>query len=139
MKKRPTFPYAYTIRDDAPKGPDRSGDKFDEEALRYNRAQLMRSDMPDRRSMRYVGTADEPDLSAGKVGGGRSAGRGGPTVEELLDAEEEGITTERKIKRGDYGKPGMAPSDPMPKKFAKGGSVRGGGCEQRGKTRGRMV
>ena len=26
-----------------------------------------------------------------------------------------------------------------PSKYAKGGSVRGGGCEQRGKTKGRMV
>ena len=49
------------------------------------------------------------------VGGGRSAGRGGATAEELRDYEEEGITTERKIKRGDYGKPGMAPMEPMPK------------------------
>ena len=38
-----------------------------------------------------------------------------------------------------------APRDLMPedfkkpKKFAKGGSVRGGGCEQRGKTKGRMM
>ena len=53
------------------------------------------------------------------VGGGRSAGRGGATAEELRDYEEEGITTERKIKRGDYGKPGMAPMEPMPKPMKK--------------------
>lgn len=82
------------------------------------------------------------------VGGGRSAGRGGPTAEEMQDAEEEGITTARKIKRGYYGKPGMAPMEPMPKPvkkaaggmtkgYAKGGKI--DGCAQRGKTRGRMV
>lgn len=80
------------------------------------------------------------------VGGGRSAGRGGPTAEEMRDAEDEGITTERKIRRGDYGKPGMAPMEPMPKpvKKAKGGMcyAKGGkidGCARKGKTRGRMV
>ena len=84
------------------------------------------------------------------VGGGRSAGRGGPTAEEMRDAEEEGITTERKIKRGDYGKRGAAPMEPMPKPvkkaaggitkgYAKGGSVRGDGICQRGHTKGRMV
>lgn len=89
------------------------------------------------------------------VGGGRSAGRGGATVEELQDYEEEGITTERKIKRGDYGKPGTVPMDLMPpakktapakkamggmtKAYAKGGVTRADGCAQRGKTKGRMV
>jgi hypothetical protein len=81
------------------------------------------------------------------------AGRGlmaGPTAEELRDYEEEGITTERKIKRGDYGKPGMAPMEPMPKPvkkaaggmtkaYAKGGSVRGGGCESRGLRKCKVV
>ena len=79
------------------------------------------------------------------------AGRGliaGPTLEDLLDYEEEGLTTERKIKRGDYGKPGMAPMEPMQKpktvKKASGGSVgsaskRADGCAQRGKTRGKFV
>jgi hypothetical protein len=67
----------------------------------------------------------------------------------MLDAEEEGITTARKMKRGDYGPTNVAPTEPMPKPtkkamggrvgYAKGGSVRGGGCEQRGKTKGRMV
>ena len=88
----------------------------------------------------YVGS------DASVAGGGRSAGRGGLTAEEMRDVEEAGITTARKIKRGDYGKPGMAPMEPMPKAkggkvqaYAKGGSVRGGGCEARGKTKGRMV
>jgi hypothetical protein len=79
------------------------------------------------------------------------SGRGlipGPTLEQLLDYEEEGLTTERKIKRGDYGKPGMAPMEPMPKpktvKKASGGSVssassRADGCAQRGKTKGRIL
>ena len=77
------------------------------------------------------------------VGGGRSAGRGGATAEELRDYEEEGLTTERKIKRGDYGKPGMAPMEPMPKPtkkakggmtkaYAKGGKVRGAGIARQG-------
>lgn len=86
--------------------------------------------------------------TSSNVGGGRSAGRGGATVEELRDYEEEGITTERKIRRGDYGKPGMAPMEPMPKpmKKAKGGMVKkyrnGGyvraadGCAKSGLTRG---
>ncbi len=83
------------------------------------------------------------------VGGGRSAGRGGATAEELRDNEEAGITTERKIRRGDYGRPGAAPGDLMPpvkkaaggkvKAYAKGGSVRGDGCATKGKTKGRMV
>ena len=84
------------------------------------------------------------------VGGGRSAGRGGATAEELRDYEEEGITTERKIKRGDYGKPGMAPMEPMPKPmkkakggmtkgYAKGGVTRADGCISKGHTKGRMV
>ena len=89
------------------------------------------------------------------VGGGRSAGRGGPTVEELRDYEEEGITTERKIKRGDYGKPGMAPMEPAPKPPSKppakkamggkvkayrnGGVTRADGCVSKGRTKGRMV
>lgn len=30
-------------------------------------------------------------------------------------------------------------SIPAPEKKARGGSIRGGGCEQRGKTRGRMI
>jgi hypothetical protein len=84
------------------------------------------------------------------VGGGRSAGRGGATAEELRVFEEEGLTTERKIKRGDYGKPGMAPMEPMPKpvkkamggmtkKYAKGGVTRADGCVSKGHTRGKMV
>ena len=81
------------------------------------------------------------------VGGGRSAGRGGPTVQELEDYEEDGLTTERKIKRGDYGPPGTAPMEPMPKpaqkasvkKLAKGGVTRGDGCCSKGHTKGRMV
>ena len=83
------------------------------------------------------------------VGGGRSAGRGGATAEELRDYEEEGITTERKIKRGDYGGPGKAPMDAMPpvkkakggmtKKYAKGGVTRADGCCTKGHTKGRMV
>lgn len=54
------------------------------------------------------------------------------------DAE---IFTAEKLK----GKKKEAPRDLMPedfkkaKKFAKGGSVRGGGCEVKGKTKGRMV
>lgn len=83
--------------------------------------------------------AKKPMMSVSKDAG---AGRGlmaGPTAEELRDYEEEGITTERKIKRGDYGKPGMAPMEPMPKprRYAKGGSI--DGCAQRGKTRGKVV
>ena len=87
--------------------------------------------------------------TAPNVGGGRSAGRGGATVEELQDYEEEGITTERKIKRGDYGKPGTAPMDLMPpvkkakggmtKKYKNGGVTRADGCITKGPTRGRMV
>jgi hypothetical protein len=83
------------------------------------------------------------------VGGGRSAGRGGATAEELRDYEEEGITTERKIKRGDYGGPGKAPTDLMPptkkakggitKGYAKGGVTRADGCAVKGHTKGRMV
>lgn len=85
------------------------------------------------------------------VGGGRSAGRGGPTAEEMADYHEEGLTTERKIKRGDYGKPGMAPMEPMPKPpvkkamggkvkgYAKGGVTRADGCVSKGRTKGRMV
>jgi hypothetical protein len=91
-----------------------------------------------------------PFAKGGDVGGGRSAGRGGPTVEELQDYEEEGIFTERKQKRGDYGKTKEAPTDLMPKKphafkkLAKGGSVssassRADGCAMRGKTKGKMV
>ena len=76
------------------------------------------------------------------AGAGRGM-QGGPTAQELLDYDEEGLTTERKIKRGDYGRPGMAPMEPMPKpkKMAKGGSAsaRADGCAQRGKTRGKMV
>ena len=34
---------------------------------------------------------------------------------------------------------GFTTRDRMGEKFAKGGSIRGGGCEQRGKTKGRMV
>lgn len=86
------------------------------------------------------------------VGGGRSAGRGGPTAEEMADYYEEGLTTERKIKRGDYGKPGMAPMEPMPKPpmkkamggmtkaYRKGGYVTAAdGCCSKGHTQGRMV
>ena len=83
------------------------------------------------------------------VGGGRSAGRGGPTAEEMRDVEEEGITTERKIKRGDYGPSGAAPMEPMPpvrkahggmaKGYAKGGVTRADGCARKGHTKGRMV
>ena len=89
-------------------------------------------------------------------GVGRCGGRCGATVEELQDYEEEGITTERKIKRGDYGKPGMAPMDLMPPtkktapvKKAKGGMTKayrnGGyvtaadGCAKTGRTKGRFV
>jgi len=34
---------------------------------------------------------------------------------------------------------GFTTRDRMGEKFAKGGSIRGGGCESRGKTKGRMV
>ena len=86
-------------------------------------------------------------MATKEVGGGRSAGIGGATAEELADYEEEGITTERKIRRGDYGGPGIAPSDPMPKpvpkpptkKMAKGGVTRGDGCCMKGHTRGKTV
>jgi hypothetical protein len=68
------------------------------------------------------------------VGGGRSAGRGGPTAEEMRDAEEEGITTERKMKRGDYGPSQTAPTEPMPKPVRKAAGGKIDGCAQRGRT-----
>ena len=66
-----------------------------------------------------------------KAGAGRSAGRGGPTAEELADYERKkdaGVYTSEK------GKP------PSPREMAKGGKVssaskRADGCAQRGKTR----
>jgi hypothetical protein len=81
-----------------------------------------------------------------EAGAGRGK-QGGPTAEQLLDYEEEGVWSPRKAARGDYGPKGktVAPSDvmPKPKKYAKGGSVsaskRADGCAQRGKTKGRYL
>lgn len=60
------------------------------------------------------------------VGGGRSAGRGGATAEELRDYEEKGSTTERKIKPTKKAKGGMTNA------YAKGGKVRGAGIARQG-------
>ena len=69
--------------------------------------------------------------ASNKAGAGRSAGRGGPTAEELADYERKkdaGVYTSEK------GKP------PSPREMAKGGKVssasrRADGIAQRGKTR----
>jgi len=90
------------------------------------------------------------DAKPYEAGAGR--GRlGGPTAKELQDYDERGLTTERKIRRGDYGPPGTAPTDPMPPakkavaptkpvvKKATGGSVtRADGCVTKGYTKGTM-
>ena len=60
------------------------------------------------------------------VGGGRSAGRGGATAEELRDYEEKGSATERKIKPTKKAKGGMT------KAYAEGGKVRGAGIARQG-------
>lgn len=76
--------YGYTVRDDAdPRAKDQSGEKFDEKALRRNEAQLVVSDKPDRRSMRFLGTGDSPNLRTTNVGGGRAEGVGGATAREM--------------------------------------------------------
>ena len=50
------------------------------------------------------------------------------------------IFTSEKLKGKKEAPRDLMPEDfKKPKKFAKGGSVRGGGCEQRGKTKGRML
>ncbi len=90
------------------------------------------------------------DAKPYEAGAGR--GRpGGPTAEELREYDERGLTTERKIRRGDYGPPGTAPTDPMPpakkavaptkpvvKKAAGGSVTRADGCVTKGHTRGTM-
>lgn len=115
MAKAKEAAYAYTIRDDVDRTlPDQSGDSFDEKAVYTNRAGMVISPYPDRKSMRYVGTdyLKEPDLDVTKAGAGRGK-QGGPTAKELKD-------------------------------YAKGGKVssassRADGIAQRGKTRGVMV
>lgn len=61
---------------------------------------------------------------------------------EKKKAEDKGIFTQEDLQKyGGWMK--EPPTDPMPPmkpvKKARGGVIRGGGCEQRGKTRGRMV
>lgn len=79
-----------------------------------------------------------------EAGAGRGR-MGGPTAKELADyeaAQNKGIFTADKLKRGQE-----APRDLMPedfkkmrtKKYAKGGAVtRGDGCVSKGHTKGKM-
>ena len=121
MAKDKEAAYAYTIRDDADRTlPDQSGDKFDAKAVYTNRASLITSPYPDRKSMRYVGTDQEPDLDVTKAGAGRGK-QGGPTAKELKGYEKSRTT--------DYAKGGKVSS----------ASSRADGIAQRGKTRGVMV
>ena len=132
--KKPS--YGYTIADDVYQSlPDQSGDKFDVEKLMSGKAQLVESDKPDRKAMRYM------EASYGqfpKPGAGRGK-QGGPTAKELQRYEakqNEGIFTEgKKVPQDIDG--GSAPR----KKMASGGmtaSRRADGIAQRGKTRGKM-
>ena len=123
MAKAKEAAYAYTIRDDVDRTlPDQSGDSFDEKAVYTNRAGMVISPYPDRKSMRYVGTdyLKEPDLDVTKAGAGRGK-QGGPTAKELKDYEKSRTT--------DYAKGGKVSS----------ASSRADGIAQRGKTRGVMV
>ena len=73
------------------------------------------------------------------VGGGRGAGRGGPTAKEMeayharkaKDKPPAGIRAELDaMKQENANEAGMKVHEG--RKLAKGGSVKGGGCEQRG-------
>ena len=64
--------YGYTIADDADSTlADQSGDKFDAEKLQRGQAQLVETPKPDRKSMRYLGTEENPDSDTAKAGAGR--------------------------------------------------------------------
>jgi len=56
------------------------------------------------------------------------------TAKQRAEMSDEGMDKERVMYGGDVCK--IAPNEKL---FAKGGSIRGGGIEQRGKTKGRMV
>jgi len=59
-----------------------------------------------------------------------------PTPENIKDIRDQAAAKKAYDKASPIGK-SIAPAPE--KKLAKGGSIRGGGCEQRGKTKGRMV
>jgi hypothetical protein len=59
-------------------------------------------------------------------------------AESEMRRESRGKDVERKTPR--LSTAGLNPKTLLPEqRYAKGGSVRGGGCEQRGKTKGRFV
>lgn len=131
--------YGYTIKDDVDNTlSDQSGDKFDEKALSRNRAMLVTASKPDRKAMRYMGTdKSNPDFNATKAGAGRG-GMGGPTAKEM---QEYKTKKNRGIYTAEMGPPPQdidGGSAKPAKKYAKGGSVRGDGCAQRGHTKGKM-
>lgn len=59
-----------------------------------------------------------------------------PTPENIKDIRDQAAAKKAYDKVSPIGK--SIPSAPE-KKLASGGSIRGGGCEQRGKTKGRMA
>ena len=59
-----------------------------------------------------------------------------PAQQEALDKMRDAETRKKETEAG-----APTPERPVntPKKYAKGGSVRGHGCEEKGKTKGRMI
>ena len=66
-----------------------------------------------------------------------------PKPAPLTPAQAEAVQREKDKRLYDYEtQKGGAPTPERPvstKKYAKGGSIRGGGCEYKGKTKGRFV
>jgi hypothetical protein len=136
--------YGYTIADDADSTlADQSGGKFDTEKLRQGQAQLVETPKPDRKSMRYLGTDENPNLDASNAGAGRGK-KGGSTAKDMdqasMSAAEKEMVQEAADNR-DRKKADKAPTTKteMGKRFKSGGVTRADGCITKGHTKGRVV
>lgn len=130
--------YGYLIqRDTDPTLADQSGDSF----KIAPGAELIETNKPDRKAMRYMGKGDESSFDVTGAGAGRGK-QGGPTAAQGRQNKGMMSPAERSAREEmDFN---MYAKERPEQKYKKGGSVssaskRADGCATKGKTKGRMV
>lgn len=127
--------YGYTIqRDTDTTLADQSGDSF----KIGPDAELIETNQPDRKAMRYMGKGDESELDITGAGAGRGR-QGGPTAEQAAKRKAPMSSAEKAVREEqDFDKWSKVRPE---QKYAKGGtaSARADGIASRGKTRGTIV
>lgn len=134
--------YGYLIQEDTdPKLADQSGDSF----KIARGAQLIETNQPDRKAMRYMGKGDESSFDVTKAGAGRG-GQGGPTAAQarqnrgmMSDAEKAARDEAKEMKEQKATEKAYEASRTSMKKGGMTASARADGIAQRGKTRGTIV